>query len=107
LAAAALWVILHGVIRRAVRGLVLAAVWAVVTTSVPLPTLAADEPSQPTIRSGRRYWLEQADRDRDRERQRRQEADQYRRQDDERQRRWSDWWSQRQAAPLPTTPESE
>jgi len=88
--------------RVVVRGLLLAAVWAAVTMSGPLLTQAADEQAQPGVRSGRRYWLEQAERDRDRERQRREDDEQYRRQNDERQRRWADWWSQRQ--PPPPTP---
>ena len=92
--------------RRVVRGLLLAAVWAVVMTCTSLPTQAADEQSASGVRSGRRYWIEQAERDRDRERQRRQEDDQYRRENDERQRRWTDWWSQRQQPPVPAPSDS-
>ena len=100
------WVILHEVIHRAAQRLLVVAVWALAMTSIPVPTLAADEQGAPSARSGRRYWVEQAERDRERERQRRQETEDYRRQNDERQRRWSDWWSQHQQPP-PAAPEPE
>lgn len=88
---------------RRLRGLLLVAVSAVAMTSIPGSTLAADDQTgpNPNSRSGRRYWLEQAERDRERERQRRQETEQYRRQNDERQRRWNDWWSERQPPRAP------
>jgi hypothetical protein len=92
---------------RRLRRLLLVAVSAVVMTSIPVSTLAADDQAGPNTnsRSGRRYWLEQAERDRERERQRRQQTEEYRRQNDDRQRRWNEWWSERQQPRPPAEPE--
>lgn len=93
------------VMGRLTRFAVMLALSVLIVGWLRVPVPAAEEPSSPSSRSSRRYWLEQADRNRDRERQRAQETEDYRRQSEERQRRWDEWWRDRQQ---PTrTPPSE
>jgi hypothetical protein len=74
------------------RLLVVMTIASIILQAVPRPGLAAEAEPSARSGSGRRYWLQQAERDRERDRARERQIEQYRREDLERERRALEWW---------------